>query len=87
MTLAFVTFGQNVIAAFFPKPYNYVMDEKRQTRDDDDPETRALAALDEARKLPHGPERTEALKQTGKLRNAADRHGISFAKTVRPRRS
>jgi hypothetical protein len=63
------------------------MDEKRQTRDDDDPESRAVVALDEARKLPHGPERTEALKQAGKLRNAADRRGISFAKTGRPRRS
>ena len=30
------------------------------------------AALDEARRLPPGPERTEALDKTGQLRNAAD---------------
>jgi hypothetical protein len=30
------------------------------------------AALDEARRLPPGPERTEALDKAGQLRNAAD---------------
>lgn len=51
--------------------------------EDDDLETQALVALDE---LPHGPERTEAMKKAGKLLNAADRCGISFAKTGKPRR-
>lgn len=54
--------------------------------DDDDLETQALVALEEARKLPHGPERTEAMKIAGKLRNAADRRGMSFAKVGRPRK-
>jgi hypothetical protein len=59
---------------------------KKTKRDDDDPETQALVALEMARKLPHGSERTEAMKRAGKLRNAADRLGISFAKTGRPRK-
>ena len=33
---------------------------------------KAAAALDEARELPPGPERTEALKRADLLRNAAD---------------
>jgi len=44
----------------------------------------ALAALEEARGLPHGPERTEALKRAGLLRKAADSQGIVFAKRGRP---
>jgi hypothetical protein len=44
----------------------------------------ALAALEEARGLPHGPERTEALKKAGLLRKAADSQGIVFAKRGRP---
>jgi hypothetical protein len=51
---------------------------------DDDPETQALVALD-ARKLPHGSERTEALKRAGKRRNSADMLGI-IAKTGGPRK-
>jgi hypothetical protein len=49
-----------------------------------DLESEALAALDEARAMPHGPERTKALKKAGILRNAADLQGISFAKRGRP---
>ena len=44
----------------------------------------ALAALDEARALPHGPERTEAMKKAGMLRNAADLQRVLFAKRGRP---
>ena len=36
-----------------------------------DLEVQASAALDEARAMPHGPERTEAMKKAGTLRNAA----------------
>ena len=42
------------------------------TPDDYDLDAKAAAALDEARELPPGPERTEALKRAGLLRNAAD---------------
>lgn len=41
-------------------------------------------ALDEARRLPQGRERTEALKKAGLLRNAADARGILFPKRGRP---
>lgn len=41
-------------------------------------------ALEEARRLPHGPARSEALKKAGLLRNAADLHGIIFARKGRP---
>ena len=40
--------------------------------------------LDEARAMPHGPERTAAMKKAGILRNAADLQGIVFAKRGRP---
>jgi hypothetical protein len=49
-----------------------------------DLQVNAAAALDEARKLPPGPEKTEALKKAGLLRNAADKHGLFFAKRGRP---
>ncbi|MES2752431.1 MAG: hypothetical protein V4661_13770 [Pseudomonadota bacterium] len=41
-------------------------------------------ALEEARSMPPGPERTEALKKAGMLRNAADVYGIIFASKGRP---
>jgi hypothetical protein len=47
-------------------------------------DAQALAALEEARKLPPGPARTEAMKQAGILRNAADLQGLFFAKRGRP---
>jgi hypothetical protein len=53
-------------------------------RDDYDLDTQATAALDEARAMPPGPERTEALKKAGLLRNAADIQGLFFAKRGRP---
>jgi hypothetical protein len=46
------------------------------------------AAADEAlavpRDMPPGPERVEALKAAGMLRNAADVFGVVFAKRGRP---
>jgi hypothetical protein len=44
----------------------------------------ALAALEQARGMPRGPERSEAMKKAGILRNAADGRGIVFAKRGRP---
>jgi len=41
-------------------------------------------ALEEARSMPPGPERTEAMKKAGMLRNAADVYGIIFASKGRP---
>jgi hypothetical protein len=58
--------------------------------DDKDPrpkldlEAEALAALEKARTMPPGPERTEAMKKAGILRNAVDLQGIFFAKRGRP---
>jgi hypothetical protein len=49
-----------------------------------DLDTEALAALEEARGMPHGPERTIAMKKAGLLRNAAVLQGIFFAKRGRP---
>jgi hypothetical protein len=53
-------------------------------RPDHDLEAEALSALEEARAIPHGPERTRAMKKAGELRNAADLLGIVFAKRGRP---
>jgi len=44
----------------------------------------ALAALEQARAMPHGPARSEALKRAGLLQNAADMQGLLFAKRGRP---
>ncbi len=58
--------------------------------DDKDPrpkldlEAKALAALEQARSMPPGPERTEAMKKAGILRNAVDLQGIFFARRGRP---
>jgi hypothetical protein len=54
----------------------------RQTELDLDAE--AVVALEAARAMPHGPERTEAMKKAGILRKAADLHGTVFAKRGRP---
>ena len=43
-------------------------------------------ALEAARAMPNGQEKMEALKKAGRLRNAADAGGISFAKRGRPRK-
>jgi hypothetical protein len=44
----------------------------------------AQIALEAARRLKPGPERTEAMKRAGILRNAADLQGLFFAKRGRP---
>jgi hypothetical protein len=49
-----------------------------------DLDERAQIALDEARALPPGPEKKEALRKAGMLRNAADVGGLTFAKRGRP---
>jgi hypothetical protein len=59
-------------------------DKKAPHRPAHDLEAEALAALEDARAMPHGPERTQAMKKAGKLRNAADLLGIMFAKRGRP---
>jgi hypothetical protein len=47
----------------------------------------ALVALEQARAMPHGPARSEALKRAGILQNAADMQGLLFAKRGRPPKS
>jgi hypothetical protein len=59
-------------------------EEKKPPGPRSDLEADALAALEEARALPPGPERTEAMKKAGILRNAADLRGVFFAKRGRP---
>jgi hypothetical protein len=49
-----------------------------------DLETEALSALETARAMEPGPERTEAMKRAGILRNAADLRGLLFATPGRP---
>jgi hypothetical protein len=51
-----------------------------------DLDAEALAALDEARSMPHGPERTEAMRKAGILRNAADLQGIISRSAEDPRK-
>ena len=58
---------------------------KRKPQRSHDLEADADQALAAARNLPPGPERSEALKAAGKLRNAADVSGLIFAKRGRPR--
>jgi hypothetical protein len=58
--------------------------EKRDPHPKLDLDAQALIALEEARKMNPGPERTEALKRAGILRNAADLQGLFFAKRGRP---
>jgi hypothetical protein len=57
---------------------------KKHWRPELDLDAEALAALDEARALPHGPERTEAMKKAGKLQNAADLQRVLFVTRGRP---
>ena len=49
-----------------------------------DLETEALAALEVARATPPGPERMEAMRRAGILRNAADMQGLLLLKRGRP---
>lgn len=59
-------------------------EEKKDHRTKLDLEAEAVAALEQARMIPPGPERTEAMKKAGILRNAADLQGIFFARRGRP---
>jgi len=56
----------------------------RKPYQDYDLDARAQDALEEARALPPGPEKAEALRKAGILRNAADKRGVTFAKRGRP---
>jgi hypothetical protein len=47
-------------------------------------DAKAIEALEAARLMPPGPAKSEALKKAGMLRNAADIHGLFFAKRGRP---
>jgi len=47
-------------------------------------EAEADEALEDARSMAPGPDKTEALKKAGRLRKAADANGISFARRGRP---
>jgi hypothetical protein len=49
-----------------------------------DLDAQAQVALDEARAMPSGAQKREALRKAGKLRNAADIGGFLFAKRGRP---
>ena len=60
------------------------MDIKQNSQRSHDFEAGADGALAMARNMPPGPERIEALKAAGKLRNAADVYGLIFAKRGRP---
>jgi len=57
---------------------------KAADRPQQDLHMEALAALEQARAMPHGPARSEALKRAGLLQNAADMQGLTFAKRGRP---
>jgi hypothetical protein len=58
--------------------------EKKDPRPRLELDAQALAALEDARTMPPGPARTEAMKKAGILRNAADLQGLFFAKRGRP---
>lgn len=58
--------------------------EARLSPDDRSEIIRAIEALEEARGMPRGPERTQALKKAGMLRYAADKRGLIFVKKGRP---
>jgi hypothetical protein len=61
------------------------MDKKKiEDRPNQDLHLEALAALEQARAMPQGPARSEALKRAGLLQSAADMQGLTFAKRGRP---
>jgi hypothetical protein len=61
------------------------MDQEKKVRHRDlDLDAEALAALEEARAMQRGPERTAAMKKAGILRNVADLRGVVFARRGRP---
>lgn len=58
----------------------------KRTHDVHDGRASADDALEAARNMPPGPERNDALKKAGTLRNAADGYGLIFARRGRPPR-
>jgi hypothetical protein len=54
---------------------------KHRGAENHDWDARAQEVLDEARKMPHGAARTEALKKAGQLRLAADMRGLLTTKS------
>jgi ABC-type molybdate transport system substrate-binding protein len=58
--------------------------EKKHQQPDIDLDAEARLALSEARAMPPGPERSEAMKKAGILRNASAKHGIVWPKRGRP---
>jgi len=60
------------------------MEKKVGAQTKQDLQIEAMVALEQARALPHGPARSEALKRAGLLQNAADMQGVLFAKRGRP---
>ena len=62
------------------------MEKKVWAQTKQDLQIEAMVALEQARALPHGPARSEALKRAGILQNAADMQGVLFAKRGRPRK-
>jgi hypothetical protein len=60
------------------------MEKKAGAQTKQDLQIEAMVALEQARALPHGPARSEALKRAGLLQNAADMQGLLFAKRGRP---
>jgi hypothetical protein len=60
------------------------MEKKAGAQTKQDLQIEAMVALEQARALPHGPARSEALKRAGLLQNAADMQGVLFAKRGRP---
>jgi len=63
------------------------MEKKIEDRPKRDLHMEALVALEQARAMPHGPARSEALKRAGMLQNAANLQGVTFAKRGRPPKS
>jgi hypothetical protein len=62
----------------------YLMRRKSPAPDFQALDAEADQALDAARRLPQGRERTEALKKAGLLRNAAEARGVLLPKRGRP---
>jgi hypothetical protein len=63
------------------------MPTRKRPLQDIDLDAKAQTALDEARAMRPGAEKTEALRKAGLLRNAADVNGFIFAKLGRPPKS
>jgi hypothetical protein len=58
--------------------------EKKYLPPDIDLDALALLALSEAREMPPGPQRSDAMKRAGVVLNAAHKRGLGFPKLGRP---